>query len=193
MAVTGFEIQTRSLVLDGEPFGEVGAYEKIAGIVRFATEPAPRPTSRSPISTSPLATRRARWRRGRTSTCCARRSPSAATRRLLLDVPNRGRKVALGMFNSAPRVPDPTAAEDFGNGFLMRHGYTVAWAGWQHDVPRVDGLMALTVPRLAARAAPSPVACAASSGRIPGLTCCPSPIAITCRSPRSTSRRRGRG
>ena len=41
---------------------------------------------------------------------------------LLLDVPNRGRKVALGMFNSAARVPDPTTAEDFGNGFLMRHG-----------------------------------------------------------------------
>src|SRR3989441_1076896 len=32
----------------------------------------------------------------------------------------------------------------------MRHGYTVAWCGWQHDVPRRDGLMALTVP--AARA-----------------------------------------
>jgi hypothetical protein len=29
----------------------------------------------------------------------------------------------------------------------MRHGYTVAWCGWQHDVPRVDGLMALDVPR----------------------------------------------
>src|SRR5262249_6894753 len=34
------------------------------------------------------------------------------------------------------------------NGFLMRHGYTVAWVGWQPDVPRQDGLMALTVPRV---------------------------------------------
>src|SRR3989454_1962603 len=61
-------------------------------------------------------------------------------------VPNRGRKVALGLFNSTPRVPDPSTPDDFGNGFLMRHGYTVAWCGWQHDVPRRDGLMALTVP-----------------------------------------------
>ena len=50
------------------------------------------------------------------------------------------------MFNSAVRVVDPTTTEDFGNGFLMRHGYTVAWCGWQHDVPRQDGLQALTVP-----------------------------------------------
>src|SRR2546428_11326533 len=72
--------------------------------------------------------------------------PERGKRGLLLDVPSRGRKVALGMFNSPPRVPDPSTPEDFGNGFLMRHGYTVAWCGWQHDVPRRDGLMALTVP-----------------------------------------------
>ena len=67
--------------------------------------------------------------------------------KLLLDVPNRGRKVAIEMFNSTPRVPDPTTEKDFGNGFLMRQGYAVAWVGWQVDVPRQDGLMALDAPR----------------------------------------------
>ncbi|HXJ77512.1 MAG TPA: alpha/beta hydrolase domain-containing protein, partial [Candidatus Methylomirabilis sp.] len=33
------------------------------------------------------------------------------------------------------------------NGFLMRHGYTLAWVGWQPDVPHRDGLMALGAPR----------------------------------------------
>ena len=70
-------------------------------------------------------------------------------------MPNRGRKIALGLFNSAVRVPDPRAPEDFGNGFLMRHGYTVAWVGWQPDVPRRDGLMALSVP--AAADGPRPI------------------------------------
>jgi hypothetical protein len=64
-----------------------------------------------------------------------------------VDVANRGRKVALGMFNSTERVPDPSTAQHFGNGFLMRQGYTVAWVGWQTDVPRRDGLMALDAPR----------------------------------------------
>jgi len=68
-------------------------------------------------------------------------------RRLIVDCVNRGRKVILGMLNSAPRVPDPSTAEEFGNGFLMRHGYTIAWVGWQTDVPRHDGLMALDAPR----------------------------------------------
>ena len=28
----------------------------------------------------------------------------------------------------------------------MRHGYTVVWCGWQHDVPDIDGLMRIKVP-----------------------------------------------
>jgi hypothetical protein len=48
------------------------------------------------------------------------------------------------MFKQRVRVPDPSTAEDFGNGFLMRHGWTVAWVAWQHDVPRRDGMMAST-------------------------------------------------
>ena len=39
MAVTSFEIASRSLVLDGRPFGPVGAYEKIAGVLRCAVDP----------------------------------------------------------------------------------------------------------------------------------------------------------
>ncbi|HET7159312.1 MAG TPA: alpha/beta hydrolase domain-containing protein, partial [Burkholderiales bacterium] len=31
--------------------------------------------------------------------------------------------------------------------FLMRRGYTVAWIGWQPDVPRQDGLMQMQAPR----------------------------------------------
>jgi hypothetical protein len=61
------------------------------------------------------------------------------------------------MFNSAQRVPDPTRAEDFGNGFLLRQGFTVAWVGWQTDVPRRDGLMSLDAPR--ARGAEGRVRC----------------------------------
>jgi len=155
MAVTGIEIQTRSLVLDGQAFGEVGAYEKIAGIVRFATEPAH--AANASITDLGLAPRDAAGKVASWADFYVLRPmmPERGNRRLLLDVPNRGRKVALGMFNSTPRVPDPTTAEDFGNGFLMRYGYTVAWCGWQHDVPRADGLMALTVPR--ARGAGGPV------------------------------------
>src|SRR2546425_6824108 len=146
------------MVLDGRPFGAAGAYEKLAGILRFAVDPA-HPANQSvtdvglaPQNASGLVESWADFY------LVVPADPARGNRHLLLDVPNRGRKVALGMFNSTPRVPDPSTPEDFGNGFLMRHGYTVAWCGWQHDVPRRDGLMALTVP--AARG---------NGGAIPGV------------------------
>src|SRR3989304_1670647 len=38
--LTSLEIQTRAVVLGGQPFGATGAYEKIAGTLRFAVDPA---------------------------------------------------------------------------------------------------------------------------------------------------------
>ena len=63
----------------------------------------------------------------------------------MLDVLNRGKPLALRNINSAPEVA-PDAPMDAGNGFLMREGYTVAWCGWQHDVPDTPGLMRIHVP-----------------------------------------------
>src|SRR5262245_4304570 len=147
MAVTELSIHTRQSVLGGRAFGESGPYEKIAGIARFAADP--RHPAHEPIADPDRAPRDAGGRVTAWADFYLLR-PLESVRgrgRLLLDVPNRGRKVALGLFNSALRVPDPTTPEDFGTGFLMREGYTVAWVGWQHDVPRVDGAMALAVPR----------------------------------------------
>lgn len=145
MAVTRLEVTRREPVLGGAPFGASGAYEKIEGVLRFAIDPNAR--VHEPIADLGLAPRNGRGLVESSADFYLLR-PLAGSRRLLLDVPNRGRKIALGMFNSTPRSNDPTTREDFGNGFLMRHGYTVAWIGWQPDVPRRDGMMALDVPRV---------------------------------------------
>lgn len=146
MAVIGIEIHQRALVLGGESFGTSGAYEKISGIVRFAHDPDhPRNREITDIGHAP---RNAQGLVESWADFYLLRpvDPSRGRRCLLLDIPNRGRKVALGMFNSTARSPDPATRGDFGNGFLLRQGYTIAWCGWQHDVPRRDGLMALAVP-----------------------------------------------
>jgi hypothetical protein len=145
--VTTLEIHAHSVVLDGQPFGATGAYEKIAGTLRFAVDPAHPLHQR--ITDMSLAPRNAEGRVEFSGDFYVLKPVDMrkGNGRLLMDVANRGRKVALGMFNSTPRVPDPTTVVDFGNGFLMRHGYTVAWVGWQIDVPRRDGLMVLDVPR----------------------------------------------
>ena len=129
MPVTSLEITRRSVVLDGRPFGEAGAYEKIAGVLRLGVDPT-HPANQV-ITDIGLASRSPEGLVESSADFYLLRpvDPARGNRRLLLDVPNRGRKVALGLFNSTIRVPDPTTAEDFGNGFLMRHGYTVAWCG----------------------------------------------------------------
>jgi Alpha/beta hydrolase domain len=50
---------------------------------------------------------------------------------ILLDIPNRGNRPAVGAFS-----------EDF----LMERGYTVAWIGWQFDVPDAANLLRLYAP-----------------------------------------------
>jgi hypothetical protein len=145
--VTQLEIQTREVVLEGKPFGDAGAYEKIAGTLRFAADPGNALNSR--ITDIALGARDASGRVAFSADFYILKPVDArkGNRRLLLDVPNRGRKVAIEMFNSTPRVADLTKPEHFGNGFLMRRGYSVAWVGWQPDVPRRDGMMALDAPR----------------------------------------------
>ncbi len=146
MAVMTVRVARREAVLGGRPFGEAGAYEKIAGTLHFAVDPAHplhaeiTDLGRAPRNGAGLVEFSADFH------LLGPRDAARGNGAVLLDVPNRGRKVALGMFNSTPRAADPTTDEDFGNGFLMRHGYTVAWVGWQPDVPRVDGLMALDAP-----------------------------------------------
>ena len=146
--VTQLDIQTRTTVLDGKPFGHSGAYEKIAGTIRFAVDPMHLLHQR--VTDMALAPRNAQGRVAFSGDFYLLKQVDMKKGNgcLLLDVPNRGRKVAIEMFNSTPRVPDPATEKDFGNGFLMRHGYSVAWVGWQVDVPRQDGLMVLDVPRV---------------------------------------------
>ena len=155
MGVVRLEITRREPVLEGAIFKGVGkrvdgagsAYEKLEGVLHFSADPAAR--ANEPIADLGLAPRNARGLVEYSADFYLLRPLDGGRGRLLLDVPNRGRKIALGMFNSTPRSNDPASREDFGNQFLMRHGYTVAWIGWQPDVPRRDGMMAMTVPRVA--------------------------------------------
>jgi hypothetical protein len=69
---------------------------------------------------------------------------------LLLDVPNRGRKLAPQLFDDAsqPGANNAQGADDAGIGFLHRQGYTMVWVGWQGDIPSKPGQMALAAPVL---------------------------------------------
>ena len=146
MAVTALEIKTRGPFAQGDQFGEVGPYEQLDGIAHFSV--APDHPSNALITDLGLASRDSGGRIAFSSDFRILRpiAPERGNHRLLLDVLNRGNPLALRLFNDVPPVADPSAPPEPGNGFLMRQGFTVAWCGWQHDVPEVPGLMGLHTP-----------------------------------------------
>jgi Alpha/beta hydrolase domain len=155
MAVIAWELTSRHALADGRAFGAVGPYEHLDGTAHFAVDPT-HPFNKG-ITDLHLAPRDDNGLVHFAADVCIL-TPVDAQRgnhRLLFDVPNRGNRLALWMFNHAPRPAVPSAPLDPGNGFLMRQGYTIVWCGWQHDVPAVDGLMRIRVPE--ARSADGPI------------------------------------
>jgi hypothetical protein len=146
LAVTRLNITRRTEFMGGQSFGEVGPYQLLEGRAHFAVDPlSPRNQAITDIE---LAPRDARGMVTFSSHFAMLRpaDPDRGAHRILYDVVNRGRKTVLGSFNSAPRSPDPMAPLDPGNGFLMRHGYSVVWCGWQADVPPTPGLIGMQAP-----------------------------------------------
>ncbi len=76
--------------------------------------------------------------------------PTHGNGTLLLEVPNRGRKLAPQLFDDSaqPGANNADKAEDAGIGFLHRQGFTMVWVGWQGDIPSKPGQMAMTAPVL---------------------------------------------
>ena len=146
MAVTALDVKTRQPFAQGAEFGLVGPYEQLDGTVHFSVNPDH--PGNGLITDLKLAPKDAGGRVTFTSDFRILKpvSPERGNRRLLLDVLNRGNPLAMGMFNASPPVASPAEPFEPSNGFLMRQGYTVAWCGWQHDVPQMPGLLALQAP-----------------------------------------------
>ena len=146
MPITSLDIAERSSFAGGKSFGDVGPYTLVEGTAHFAVDPL-HPSNQA-ITDIGLAPRGpdGRVRFSSDFAMLQPTDPDRGRHRLLFDVVNRGRKTVLGTFNSAERGMQPTAPIEPGNGYLMRHGYTVVWCGWQADVPPTPGLMGMRAP-----------------------------------------------
>ena len=139
-------VHSRVDLAGGIWYGLAGSFEKIVGTIYFAVDPD-NPANRI-ITDIALAPRNADglvefssefflikpkdvWRGNGT---------------LLYEVSNRGGKGLLSYFNNASGSLDPETAEQMGDGFLLRNGFSLLWLGWQYDVPGRDGLVRLSTP-----------------------------------------------
>ncbi len=148
--VTHFEILKSEPAFEGRSFGSVGAYVKITARVTIAIDPGdPR---NAVIADIDKAQRTGNGRVGATADVVLLRpaDPLKANGTLLVDIPNRGRKLAPQLFDDAaqPGGNEAEKAADAGIGFLHSQGYTMAWIGWQADIPSRPHQLAITVPVL---------------------------------------------
>jgi hypothetical protein len=152
-AVTRFEITSRTVVADGQPFGDVGPYERITGRVYYRVDPLA--AANRMIVDLALAPRTAEgqvefWAE---LDLLTPQDPTKANGAILYDVNNRGNKLALRMFNDGGGN-DPKTAADFGHGFLMRHGFTVVWSGWDGELLPGGDRLRLAAPKVVDQAGP---------------------------------------
>src|SRR4051812_23259365 len=144
--VVRLRIERREPVLNGRAFGAAGPYEKLIGQVDFGLDPMlPR---NSGIVDLKLAPRNARGE-VEASADFYMLKPVDARRgngRLFYEVGNRGGKSMLATFQKAAGSPDPVSEAEFGDGALMRDGFTLLWMGWQWDVPERPGTMRMEMP-----------------------------------------------
>ncbi|MBT8069670.1 MAG: hypothetical protein KJO80_04495, partial [Gammaproteobacteria bacterium] len=153
--VEGLQIESVETVAQGRSFGRVGPYEKVVGRLTLSLDPAAEQIvdlDRAPRSNDGRV-------RFETDIYLLRPvNPERGRGTLFLEIPNRGGKAIVRYFNrGATRTFDPVTSESLGDGFLLEQGYTLAWIGWQFDVPdRDDYLRVNVVP-------------ATAGGRVEGL------------------------
>src|SRR5260370_39049865 len=141
-----FEVTERSPVLQGKSFGAAGAYERFVGRAYFAVE------AEAPANQLIANLKRApRNDHGQVTFFAdfyviSPVDPRKGNGTLLFEVGNRGRKGLLTAFSRAKSSFEPRTEAEFGDGLLLKEGFTLAWAGWQFAVPRQPPLMSVTVP-----------------------------------------------
>ena len=142
--VTRLRIERREAVLAGKPFGAAGPYEKLIGKVEFALDPA-LPQNQGIVDLQ-LAPRNAQGLVEFSADFYLLKpvDPARGNGRLFYEAGNRGTMRILPVFQNATNSADPTTAADFGNGALMRQGFSLLWMGWQWDVP--EGRMRMDIP-----------------------------------------------
>jgi hypothetical protein len=134
--VVRVEISSRNDVLNGKAFGDAGAYERITGRVYFSV-PVANPHNQRIVDVSNAEN----LKNGEVefSADFFAVLPKAARKgngSMILENPNRGRGRILSVVDGG----DWDAANDAGDAWLLRNGFTVVSLGWQWDANGSDAL-----------------------------------------------------
>src|SRR3954453_15999986 len=147
-AVDRLVVKDRTDLAGGIAFGSAGPYERIVATAHYVIDPK-LPQNRA-IADIDLAPRNKDGMVEFSGDVLILRPRDLAKSNgtAIIDVPNRGRLLAVSTFNRGPATLDPKSKQDLGDGLLMREGFTVVSVGWQWDEPPIPGRLGLRVPVL---------------------------------------------
>jgi hypothetical protein len=144
--VTKIEITSSGPFAEGKTFGDVGAYTRITG--RFYGELDPNRAANKPIVDLGRAPKNERGRVEYSADfdILTPADKSKGNGTLFYDVNNRGNKRLIHLLNDVPSNNALNNAEHAGDGFLMRHGFTIVWSGWIPGLPKTGNVLRIDVP-----------------------------------------------
>lgn len=147
--LTRLQIDQREIVADGMAFGAAGAYERLTGTAFFEVDPAD--PHNAVVFDLDKAPRNARGLVEFSADMVILRpaDPAKASRALFFEVNNRGRKITFGRMQdtaSDANMNAPISPRDFGNWFLLKRGYVIAWIGWGADIAPGDNRLTVSFP-----------------------------------------------
>jgi hypothetical protein len=134
--VVRVEISSRADVLQGKQFGEVGAYERIAGRVYFSVSVSNPHNRRIVDLNNAVNLKNGEVEFSADFIALRPKDAHKSNGSLLLEVPNRGHARILSLLDGG----DWNAANDAGDGWFLRQGFTYVSLGWQWDAAGSDAL-----------------------------------------------------
>jgi hypothetical protein len=146
-AATASAAVTHVVIIERGELSVYPGYERIVGKIHFAVDP--KLAANRMITDIDLAPRNAQDRVEFTADLYMLKpvDPARGNGTALFEVSNRGGKGMLGMFDLGGES-DPRTAKDMGDPLLFEQGFTLVWVGWEWDVPRRPGMLALDGPRI---------------------------------------------
>jgi hypothetical protein len=138
LGITRLEIVQRKIVFGGASFGSAGQYELLTGTAHGELDPnAEGNVGIVNLSNAPLDAK-GHVEYGMDIVILKPTDMAKGNGTLVYDVVNRGTERALAQLNQSGST---FVGNDAGTAFLMKHGYSVAWSGWQGDLPGNSNLI----------------------------------------------------
>jgi hypothetical protein len=134
--VVRIEVTSRKDVLNGKIFGDAGAYERITGRIFFSVAEANAHNRRIVDLNNATNLKNGQIEFSSDFIAVRPKNPNKGNGSMLLEIPNRGQGRIVSLIDGGGW----DLANDAGDAWLLRKGYTVVTLGWQWDATGNDAL-----------------------------------------------------